>query len=271
MFWLRPKAALCHNHLVMDRKEAAARAFRMSLAEVRERVQNALLLAGAVMLASAPMFYYQFSHLMGSVFKKVPTEKQLQLLSVGQALIIFALALLCSLVGFLYAERLSLPGFGKISDLKRWLPAAVGLGLALLLPWYFLSDRFLMGNIPEAYPGYWPWALSLAVGNALSQEVVARFGLLSIGVYLLRWRGYNGHPTAAIAVVSLFATVCSLLFLVRLNLSIPVSPARLMASLAAVFILQWVLAEVYIRKGLVPAMALHLGLGARLIVYALMF
>ncbi|HUT55200.1 MAG TPA: hypothetical protein VM658_17555 [bacterium] len=251
----------------MDRKEAASRAFKMSFMDARNRVHNAVLLAGAVMLLSLPMFYYQYAHMMRPVFAHAPTLKQLKLLALGQSIILFAPALVCSLVGFLYYERLGLPGPGRLGELKRWVPLSLLLGLALIVPSYYLTDRHMLAVFPEAYPRPWAWALAWAAGNSLSQEVVARFGLLSIGVYLLRWRGHKGHPAAAIAVVSLFAAVCSLLFFQRLGLSGLIEPRRALASLALVFGVQWVLCEVYVRKGLAASLCLHLGLSARLVVY----
>jgi hypothetical protein len=250
-----------------DKKGAASRAFRMSFMDARNRMQNAVLLAGAVMLLTLPVFYYQYAHMMRSLFTRQPTARQLETLALGQSIIVFALALLCSLVGFLYYERLGLPGLGRAHELKRWAPLSLLLGLILIAPFYWLMDGKLMGLLPAAYPHPWPWALAWAAGNALSQEVVARFGLLSIGVYLLRWRGYQGHPAAAIAAVSLFAVVCSALFYARMGLSTLISPQQALAWLAMAFAAQWVIGETYVRKGLLAALCLHLGLAARAVVY----
>jgi len=253
-----------------DRKETTARTFRLSLLEVRDRAQNALLLAGAATFLSYPMIYYQFNHMMGKVFARPPSPEQLKLLSVGQSLILFAIAFLCSLVGFLYFERLTLPGFGRFRDLKKWLPVSLGLGIALTPLAYFAADRGLLAQIPETYPHPWPWAVAWIVGNALSQEVVARFGLLSIGVYLLRWVGFQGRPWPAITVVSGFGVLCSFLFLERMDFAARIGPWPMAFSLLAIFISQWALSEVYVRKGFMAALALHIGLGVRVVIYALM-
>ena len=249
-------------------KKPPSRAYKLKRADARNRVQNALLLAGSTMFVSYPWFYYQYKHMTLEIFSRAPTGHQLIVFAMGQSLILFAAALICSLVGFLYYDRLGLVGFGKLSDLRAWLPWALVLGILITPLLYYLADRRLMSLIPEAFPRPWPWALAWMAGSALSQEVVARFGLLSIGVYLLRWRSFKGHPWPAIAAVSVFSAFSAVIFLDRINFSARLELWQIGVLTLTIFAFQWILCEVYLRKGLLAALALHLGLSARLLIYS---
>jgi hypothetical protein len=107
-------------------------------------------------------------------------------------------------------------------------------------------------------------------GGALSQEVIGRLGLLSVGVYVLRWRGFTGHPWPAILAVSAFAAVCGRLYLARISYPAGEETLQVAVSLAYIFAFHWTLCEVYVRKGFFAAVALHLGLVVKFAVYAVM-
>lgn len=237
--------------------------------ETRSRAQRAMILAGIVMFASYPMFYYQYSRLAAPIFAKTPTLHWLQLVAMGNAIILFASALLSALVGFLYAERLGLPGFGHWQDLRVWLPIGVAAGLALTPVGYYGLDREFIKNVPELFPRSPAWALAWAFGSSISQEVVARFGLLTICLYLLRWRRFKGHPWPAVAAVSAFALFSTIVFTTRLELVGRVDPWRFVLSLALTFLFQWLYGEIYVRRGFLAAVSFHFGLSVKLIIYAL--
>lgn len=241
-----------------------------SFQDMRSRVQNAILLSGLVSLSSYPWFVYQFQHLTEGLFAKIPSPQQVQLLALGQSIILFAIAILCSLVGFLYSERLHVPGFGRLRDALFWAPAGLAAGLALTPVSYYLLDRRIIPLAPEIFPRPWPWALSWMWASSISQEVVARFGLLTIGIYLLSWLNRRGWQRAAVLAVSSFGTVSTYFYFDRLGLDQRISPELVAVSLVSVFVFQWVFCEVYLRKGLVAAACLHFGLVARLMVYSVL-
>ncbi len=237
--------------------------------DARRRVQDALLLSAAVMFGAFPMFVYQYRHLTAGVFAAAPTDRQVYAIAMGQCIILFCAALLCSLVGFLYSERLSIPGFGRARDAWRWMLRGIVAGLFITPVSYFLIDRELIQHIPEMFPEPWYWALSWMAGSALSQEAVARFGLLTIGVYILDWLNFKRHTRVVVALVSLFGVAGTYLFLSRLYLLGRPGPDVVALSLVLVFVVQWILCEVYLRKGFVASLCLHFGLMARLLVYQL--
>ena len=243
---------------------------RLEWNEMKNRIQNSVFLAAGAMFGSLPMFHYQFKNLSGSIFTIQPTAEQIYYLSVCQSFMVFSLAFLCALVGFLYADRLKLPGFGKHSDVMFLLPVGLVLGLAFTPVWYFAFDREIFLIIPEIYPASMAWALASMMGVAISQEVIVRFGLLTIVLYFLdRW-GFEGHPWPAIAIISTFGSFGAYLFMVKFNLAELLSSYQIAILLISAFFLQWGFCEVYLRKGLLAAFYIHFGLSVKYLIYAIM-
>ena len=237
---------------------------------MKNRIQNAFFLAAAAMLASFPMFLYQFRHLTGSIFYHQPSAERLFYLSLTQSFMVFALAFLCALVGFLYSESLQLPEFGRPGFFLSWLPMGLILGLVFTPVSYFVIDRDIMRLVPRVFPRDWPWALGNMLGGAITQEVIARFGLLTIGIYLFRRLGFKGHPWPAIALVSLFGCAGTYIFLLKFNLAQEFVFSQIAIGLTMAFFLQWAFCEVYVRKGFLATSCIHFGLNIKLFLYALM-
>ena len=237
--------------------------------EMKDKVQNAFFLATAAMLASFPMFLYQFRYLTRSIFSYQPSAERLFYLSLTQSFILFALAFLCALVGFLYSEPLKMPAFGSPRHFLTWLPLGLALGLAFTPVSYFVVDREIIQCAPRVFSRHWPWALGNMLGGAMTQEVIARFGLLTIGVYLFRRLGFMGHPWPAIGLVSLIGCAGSYVFLLKFDLAQEFFTSQIALGLATAFFLQWIFCEVYVRKGFLAALCIHFGLNIKLFVYAL--
>ena len=119
---------------------------------------------------------------------------------------------------------------------------------------------------PELEPS--PWYLSLArmAGIALTQEVVGRFGLLTIGVYLLRRLDLSASNRPAILAVSAFAAFGAMLTASRLGLRPPAGQLGLAVGFC--FAVNWALGEVFLRRGLIAAICLHAGLNLKLLIYS---
>jgi len=248
-----------------NRREVSA---SFTFAEAKTKVQDSVILAGVVMASVFPMFLYQFTNLTAEVFTRTPTANELRMLALGQSIIVFGAAFLCSLVGFMYAKRLKLPGFGKLSDVKFWLPVGLMAGLVFAPVSYFMIDKKLLAMMPDLLPSPWYQALGWMAGSTLGQEVIARFGLMTIGVYLLDWVGFSGRPWPAIVVVSVFGALSSFIFLQRLGIINIMGPVFLATSVGFSFLFQALLSWVYIKKGLVASMCLHFGVLLRLLVYS---
>ena len=243
---------------------------QIGLKEMKDKVQNAFFLATTTMLAAFPMFLYQFRYLTGSIFYYQPSAERLFYLSLTQSFVVFALAFLCALVGFLYSEPLKLPEFGRAGHFLVWLPMGLVLGLVFTPLSYFAVDREIIQLIHGAFSRHWPWALGNMLGSAMTQEVIARFGLLTIGIYLFRRLGFRGHPWPAIALVSLFGCAGTYMFLLKFDLSHKFLPSHIAVGLIMAFLLQWIYCEIYVRKGFLAALCIHFGLNMKLLVYALL-
>jgi hypothetical protein len=220
------------------------------------------------MFLSFPMFYHRFARMSGRLFTHPVSDRQVLVLAVGQTLVMFGVALICALVGLLYAHRLALPGLGRTEGLKRWALLCFVAGLALTPLDYFGLERGQMERLPELFPRPWWWALASVAGSAVGQEVVMRFGLVTICVYLLRWRGFKGHPWPATAAVSVFMSVGQLLMWRRFHFFEEFAAWQAGAYSVAFLVFQALLAEVYLRRGLWFALVLNSGLGVRIIIYS---
>ena len=240
-----------------------------SWAEMKDRSRNAVLLAAASMFGALPMFQYQFRYLTDTIFIRQPSPDRVYYLAVSQAFILFSLALVCSLIGFLYSERLKLPGFGTLNDIRKWLPIGLMAGLLLTPVRYFVLDRKILATTPQIFPESFPWAVSHMIGTSLPQEVIVRFGLLTIGIYLMRKMKLKGYPWPALIVVSIFGASGTFVSLTKFNLAQKFPPSYILILLIMTLLIQWLYCEVYIRKGLIAAICIHSGFPIKYVVYAM--
>lgn len=242
----------------------------LSFDEMKQQARAAVLLAGLVMLTALPMLFYQLQYLPDLIFTEIPNSAALYQLAVKQSVVVFALAFLCSLVGFLYAQRLELPGFGALQDIRYWLPLGFGVGLICTPVAYFAIDRELIQILPELYPEFVLPAVAKMVGTAFTQEVVLRFGLLTICVYFLRWGNIlNGRRITAVIVIAAFGALGTYLTLVEFQLAHRLSGAEMGLALFLSFVFQWLYSEIYLRWGFLAVVCMHLGFSVKFIVYAL--
>ena len=239
--------------------------------ETKNIIQNAVLLAGATLFATWPMFLYQYQHLTGLFSTSLMTPELLDRLALTQSLIVFLTAFLCALVRFLYAERLSLPRFGGAADISFWLPVGLLGGLMLTPVSYWIIDRELLQLTPQVFPNSWSWALADMLGSALTQEVLARLGLLTVGIYFLnRWK-FVGYPWLAIALIALLGMVGTYSFLLKFGLVPKFSTIDLTILLAQAFLLQWFFCAIYLRWGFLATVCIHFGLSVKLLIYTWIF
>lgn len=239
-------------------------------ATLGQHLRDAVLLAGAAMAAAFPMFLYQYWHLTGLIRPRLPAPEILNNLALKQSVVVFFIAFLCALVGFLYSRRLGLPGFGAWRQLRTWLPLGLGVGVVLTPVFYLAMDRQLYALMPQLFPAPWPWALADMLGEALTQEVIARFGLFTIGLYFLdRW-GYHGYPWPVMALIGVLGAVGTFLFMRKFGLFAHIGPAQVLLAVGCVFIMQWLYCHVYLRFGLLAALSVNLGLSVKYLLYALL-
>ncbi|MBI4699936.1 MAG: hypothetical protein HY744_02015 [Deltaproteobacteria bacterium] len=226
------------------------------------RLSTAAVLAALALLSVAPHVYYltqvAFAAAVQESFGPLGTGRVVRadLLALG------TVVLMCSLMGALFAERYGLAGLGDRASLRRgwWLfaLAAPAIGIAS----YLLFGRELAERVPGFYPGSLPWAGLRAVKGALFDEVVARFGMMTILCGVVR------RPWAANVLQAAFFTVLGLIGLPFFGLH-PVPSAYFAAAVIASLAVHLFLGAVYARLGLLAAVACHLGIGSKYVLHAL--
>lgn len=222
------------------------------------------------MILSYPYFLFDLTRAAPVIFPRPPDPANLQILALGQAIILFGAALLCALVGFLYAERLGLPGRGKPASALRWSLLGLPAGIIAAPVAWFLVDQDMVRIIPGYEPSSWPVSLTRMAGGALAREVVLRFGLVTIAVYFLRRFKLSADNWPAAVAISLFAATGTFLQLGRLQCLAEFSDPRLILIVGAAFVENLVLSILYLRRGLLAAVALDAGLNLKLLIYSLL-
>lgn len=240
---------------------------RIEWSIMKNHIRNALLLGAVTMFLSLPMFHYQFRHLTGEVFRGQPTVEMAWRLALSQSFMVFCLAFMSSLIGFIYAEKLRLPGLGKAADIRVWLPGGLAAGLIFTPISYILLDREVIRLIPGIHPSSLSWTLPVMLAGAFCQEVIIRFGLLTIALYLWNRWTEKGRPWPAIALISAFGATGSWLLISRLGIAGGLSHSQIMTMVVLSFLTQWILGEVYVKKGLSASICVHLGLSAKYLVF----
>lgn len=180
----------------------------------------------------------------------------------------FAL-LVCSIVGFTLSERYKLPGTGDVKGLRGlWsiiLPAAFLGGLLGL----FLHDRtFAEGAQLHGWPQMLPegirWSLAFIVYDALTKEVLMRFGILTLFAGFFRGK----HPWWAVMGTAIFAAGLSMK-----ELSFPGHSPDYDWVTVSVFawalIFNLALGAIYIKKGLWASMCLRALVDMRFLIIAI--
>lgn len=163
------------------------------------------------------------------------------------------LVVVAALTGTLFARRYGLAGLGGRDAWRQaapWLALAPIVGIAC----YVALGRNLALRVPELYPAQLGWALARQLKAMLFDEVVARFGMMTILCGIVR------RPVVANVAQAAFFT---LLAVGGLSFFGPRPPlgALLVASVAATFALHLGFGWLYARFGLGVCAAAH-GLAA---------
>jgi hypothetical protein len=212
------------------------------------------VVAIAATLGVAPYVYYLSRVAFATeVAERMPLRPPAELVR-SELLSIAFVVVVAALVGTLFARRYGLAGVGDRTSIRRagklLLLGAPMLGVAS----YLLFGRVMAARIPGYYPSSLGWALGHVLKGALFDEVVARFGMMTILCGIVR------RPMVANLLQAIFFTLLALLGLSFFGLR-PSGSAFFVASLVATFATHLVLGAVYARFGLVPAMLFHLGMG----------
>jgi hypothetical protein len=147
-------------------------------ADMRSVLLKSGILAVAAVFFTIPYFLH-LTRTMGS-------RLDLWGLMGTQLLMLFIVCLLSAVVGFSYSKRLDLPGFGDFKLFLGALPYLILASLALIMFSYVCFDRYFYSISPASYPKHFSWLLSIPFKRALTDEIILRLGLITIGVGLFR-------------------------------------------------------------------------------------
>jgi len=221
-------------------------------------IKSAGLAVPAAILA-IPYFYfllYDFPRQSGP-----DSLQNAQALLWGQTAMIFVICLLSGFAGSVFTRRLDLPGLGDIRRWKKEVPYLAAAGLALMLFIYLTFDRYFYAVSPGSYPDLSLYMVLLPLKGSFTEELILRYGLVTIAVGICRNR-YGGA-----ALVAGFATILSLEYFEFAGIPLAWNYVCIMQLILA-FLANLILGAVFVTRGLLAAMTIKLMLEMRYAVAA---
>jgi len=240
---------------------------KLNYQQVKSIFQNAILLSGFAMFCVAPMFYHNLKIWVNTNDQLSP--ENFQQLYLNQLCLFFILVFLCSIVGFLYQTRFNLH-FGRFKQIKGWAMVGGIMGLLATPLLYFSIDSLLLTVRPDLYLLSSPFAIAEMLGSAISQEIILRFGLLTLFIYFSRLFKIQFY-FPMVFLISSFTLFNIYQFLVNYQVIEYINTQTLYLLLASAFLLQCLLCYIYLYFGLIAVIAFHVMFNIRFLIYALFF
>lgn len=233
------------------------------MSEVQQRLRRAGWVAGAAYLVQAPYLVYLTRVAYPDVLaKRVPALGAEELLRL-ELLRIAVLVVLAALVGAFLSVRNGLPDLGDRSQLRG---AAPWIGGAALLS--ILSHAVVGSQVAAALPGQYPcelrWALVTMLKGAVFDEVIARYGMMTIVMGVVR-----RVALANVLQATFFAGVGARALFFDAGGAGPGLDALTLASVGTSWLVNLACGHVYARHGLYAAIGVHLAIGLRFPAHAL--
>lgn len=223
---------------------------------IRPVALGSLLFAATATLLTVPYFYFLLFRSPGSLaLHSQPLQYDMLY---AQTALLFIICLLCAMAGFSFSKRLGLPGFGTTDRLHHFL----ALGAVLLLLSLVLFDRYFYPVAPWAYPKQGGYLFLIPFKEAVADELILRFGLVTIAVGIARSR------IIGVGLVSAFATMLSVKYFRFIGVDIDWSYVFIIHFIL-VFSINFILGYVYVTRGLISVMAVKWILGFRYALLAL--
>lgn len=229
----------------------------------KEVAEKGLLLSQICVLISLPHLYYLYFIGMKDIVLKTFKTEHLPYLMTIQIWQVFFVTLCCAICGLGWSKKFNLVGFGNLWELKRIWLKLITLGLLLgSISAAFFDTRF-KSIAPYYYPANPLWALSILIDSAFFIETI-RFGMMMIAFRLIR-RLYLSNILTA-----LFLTLVGLKSFSFLPIG--VNNLNLISILAFLFnlVFQLILGYVFIKKGLICALFVHIIYGLKYLYFAIL-
>lgn len=227
-------------------------------------LSRAAVLAGAAFLGAAAYVYYltvvAFPDRVRERFGAVSREQLLRM----DLTMIALLVVVAALVGSFFSKRYRLAGIGSLDQLQRALPVIGIAGPAMGAVSYLVFGRAIAELVPGYYPTEVVWAVAVIAKGVLFDEVVARYGMMTI------FAGVAPRPWIANVLQAIFFTAMVFKSLGFYGLNVDWN-AYFVLSLCASFFSHLVFGWLYSKRGLSAAMGLHLVVDLRFLIHALVY
>ena len=223
------------------------------------KLTQAGLLSGLALCAVAPHAYYlgavAHTERLSARYPGLSVQEilQLDLLKLGVLIVI------SSLVGSFFSRRNKLPDLGAVRALPKaaWLLAPLA---SLII--YLTLGRALAERLPGQYPAALGWAAVVLVKGAVFDELVARYGMMTL------FAGVTRSARGAIGLQAVFFTAIVFKDLGALGVSASWD-GLFVGSLVCSFVTHLVYGAVYAKYGLIPSMVVHALVDLRFVAHAL--
>lgn len=216
----------------------------------RESANKGLILSQICVIASLPYYYYMYFIGMREIILKTFLPKHLPYLMIFDVWYVFIVTFLCGLCGFAWSKKYGLCGFGSFLDFKKhWLKLLIIGGLIGVISYYFFDKPF-RSMAPSYYPTNPLWALIIPINSAFFQETI-RFGMISLVQRLVK----NAH--FANCSIAFFFAIVGIKSFIFVGLNFNWSVLSINCFIFTV-LLNIVLGYIFIKKGLISTIFVHL-------------
>ena len=221
---------------------------------------NALFFAGLATLVTVPYFYYLMKTIVrGDLAGTISGRHHFLPL---QLFLLFIVCLLSAVVGFTFGKRYELPGLGTLQGYKKDLPWLLIIGAVLMMASYLFFDRYFYLLSPGAYHEEYIYLIAIPFKGAVTEELILRFGLVTIGVGICRNR------YAGVVLVAIFATLLSIRYFTFIGVDIAFSYI-FVVSVIITFLVNCILGYLFVTRGLAYAMTVKLVYALKYVLVAL--
>ncbi len=242
----------------MSTKRQKISSLMTSGVDIREVLWKSLCLAALCVIFTVPYVYH-----MLSVSTKSPAQFPMPhdffaIMSLELTLLFFV-CFISSISGFSFSNRFQLPGVGDLRRFKETFPVLLIVAVVVGGLTYLLFDRHFFYISPESYPSNKWYLVSYPFKLAFTNEVVLRFGLVTLAVGLLKQR------IGGVIAISAIAAIFSMKYFRFLGMDYPYNYVFISQFVIAFFV-NFILGYVLITRGLIYAMTLHFLFGIKLAV-----
>jgi len=227
-------------------------------ADIREVLKKSLCLASLCVLFTVPYVYHMLSVSMKTQANLPMTQGVFTVMSL-ELFLLFVVCFLSSISGFSFSRRFQLPGLGDIRRFKETFPFLLVTATVVGIITYVLFDRQFFFISPESYPDSTWYLVSYPFKLAFTNEVVLRFGLVTLAVGFLKQR------IGGVIAISAIAAIFSMKYFRFLGMDYPYNYIFISQFVIA-FLVNFILGYILVTRGLIYAMMMHFLFGIKLAV-----